>query len=71
MVETSRLFAPTVHDRNSVPIHYRLERVDPLIIILVSESSQDRFVLSNQLSNNNRDFLIVVCRWTIYHRLAS
>ena len=28
-------------------VNLRLDRVDPLIIILVSESSQDRFILSN------------------------
>ena len=36
MVETGRLFAPLVHDRSSVPIYVRLDRVDPLIIILIS-----------------------------------
>jgi len=41
-------------------VHFRLDRVDPMMIILVSECSQDRFILSNQLSNNNRDFFMVV-----------
>ena len=46
MVETGRLFAPLVHDRSSVPIYFRLDRVDSLIMILVSESSQDRLIQS-------------------------